>query len=448
MKSLVKKIFWGIASIMFFITLLAFAVLAPIKENHEISLIEDLNFSNFPDSSKRTGLKVGWCAVNITPTKPINLAGYGPRGPYQTVNDSLFSRVILFDDGQKEAVIISLDLLMFPRYIKERLETELGQLGFDQDAIYLTATHTHHGFGNWEKSLGGQFAFGNFIQKQSEILVQQIVSAVLKARKQKRPSLLGFRKLDANELVSNRLAPVDGKIDPYLRMLQIKNEVGEQALLVTYAGHATNLDADTWLLSGDYPGILVDNLEQSSSVDFAMFCAGMVGSHNIKIDIDKGQERIDKIGRRLASKILDSQNGIDLDSLNALDFYDLHIELPPSQMRISKHFHLRDWIFSTLLGPLKANVKILKIGDVLFVGMPCDYSGELATNNRLDELADEKNMHLIITSFNGNYVGYITEDAHYNTSAHDEVRVMNWVGPHMGKHFTDIIKKIIFEINS
>jgi neutral ceramidase len=114
-------------------------------------------------------------------------------------------------------------------------------------------------------------------------------------------------------------------------------------------------------------------------------------------------------------------------------------------MRITNRLHVRDWLFSTVLGPLRANIKILEIGDLLLVGMPCDYSGELSINNKLDKIATDRGKHLFITSFNGNYVGYITEDGHYASCNHDEVKSMNWVGPYKGTYFTEIIKRTIWK---
>ena len=46
---------------------------------------------------------------------------------------------------------------------------------------------------------------------------------------------------------------------------------------------------------------------------------------------------------------------------------------------------------------------------------------------------------MIVTSFNGDYVGYITEDEHYDHASHAEVRTMNWVGPYFGEYFSNVI---------
>ena len=122
---------------------------------------------------------------------------------------------------------------------------------------------------------------------------------------------------------------------------------------------------------------------------------------------------------------------------------DVVVDMPPSQLRITPELRIRDWPFSSLLKPLQANIKLLEIGDVLLIGMPCDYSGELSINNHLDQFASDYGKELFITSFNGNYVGYITEDGHYTTCDHDEVKTLNWVGPYKGDYFTSLIKLLI-----
>jgi len=452
-KNIIPSIFkFAGKAILAFISALLIIVLfavgpirdTPLSEYPEIQkTLKELNEIKIEKTDGSGKLSVGWSAVNITPQEPIDLAGYGPRGPYKSVLDSLYARMVVVDNGEKEVVLISVDLIMFPRLLKENLEKRLALQGFGKSEIYFTATHTHHGFGNWEQSLGGQFVFGKFNQENLDYLVKKILGGIHTAQANLSPATIGFQKIDAHELVVNRLAPETGTKDPYLRVVRLLKDTGEKGMLVSFAGHATNLDADEWELSRDYPGILVEQLETSKDVDFAMFCAGLVGSHNIDIDVPKGHERIIKTGKRLAEKIENDANPVLYDSSSAIASADLQLELPPSQMRLTKHLKLRDWVFRSLFGPLKADIKMIRLGKIIFIGMPCDYSGELSVNNQLDAYAEESGKNLFITSFNGNYVGYITDDSHYYTSSHDEVRVMNWVGPNNGKYFTDILKTII-----
>ncbi len=416
----------------------------PLEKLDEVQhTLNGLNAVKIHESNGNDTLLAGWSVANITPKKPIKMAGYGPRGPYTGVMDSLYSRAVVFNNGSMEAVMITVDLLLFPGEVKNRVQDSLATFGFALDAIYLNATHTHSGFGNWEKSRAGQLIFGQFDEANMDFLVQQIVSGVVAARSNTSPVKIGFKKIDANKWVANRLAGTEGTKDPFLRVISMKKENGELGVIVSFAGHPVNLDADAWALSRDYPGILVDDLEKESNIVFSMFCAGMVGSHSINSNLPKGPERITSVGKSLAEIVKKGLNSMDYQTSSSMGTLDVKIDLPPSQLRISDGWHIRDWVFQGLMGPLQANIKMLEIGDILMIGMPCDYSGELSINNHLDRFAAKHGKELFITSFNGNYVGYITEDSHYMTFNKSEVREMNWVGPFKGKYFTSVIEKIV-----
>jgi len=108
-----------------------------------------------------------------------------------------------------------------------------------------------------------------------------------------------------------------------------------------------------------------------------------------------------------------------------------------------KNIKLRDWVFRAVNEPLQGEVTVLKIGNVLLLGTPCDFSGEIVKSRHWDQLAEDSNIRLIITSFNGEYTGYITEDEHYSDKDDEEVRILNWVGPYFGAYYTEIVEKVI-----
>jgi len=430
--------------LLFVISIIAPIDYAPLDQLPEVTqTLQRLDDIKLETSKGNHELKVGWSYINITPESPIDMAGYGPRGPYTSIADSLYARTVVIDNGKKELVIISLDLLMFPRVVKQEIYKELLKIGYSKNEIYLSATHTHNGFGNWEKSIAGKFIFGDYDSKIVQLLVDRIVAGVILARENTSIAEIGFQKIDARDWVTNRVTGENGTIDPFLRVIQIKKDNGQIGVIISFAGHAVNLDADIWKLSRDYPGILVDKLEENPTIDFAMFCAGMVASHNIKSEIPKSPKRIEVVGDQLSEKILSNLDSVKFSSNTSLGGLDIDIELPPSQLRITADLRVRDWLFSALLGPLQADIKVMEIGDILLLGMPCDFSGELSVNNHLDQYAKNHGKSLFVTSFNGNYVGYITADDHYATCQHDEVKTMNWVGPYKGDYFTDLTKKII-----
>ncbi len=443
------KILKGISIFMLIIVIIILTIIVPIdftpldQQPAVQNTYQTLDKTTYLPSKGNGILTAGWARTNITPQSPIHMAGYGPRGPYISVHDSLYARSVVFDNGEKEVVMIGIDLLLFPRIVKHAVQDSLSNYGFSPSEIFLNATHTHSGFGNWEKSTGGKFIFGDYDKENVAFLTQQILKSVKNAIHQKYPVKIGYEKINAGELVYNRLAKEKDTKDPFLRVISLKRENGQMAIITSFSGHPTNLDADIWEISRDYPGVLVDDLENENAIEFAMFCAGMMGSHSINIDMPKSPKRILNIGQQLSNKIKNRLDAMDYMETSTLGGLDISIDMPPSQMRLTSRLGIRDWLFSKLLGPLQANVKLLEIGDVLLIGMPCDFSGELSINNNLDQFAAERGKQLFITSFNGNYVGYITEDKHYTTSTHDEVITMNWVGPYKGAYFAEVIKKLI-----
>ncbi|WP_373396729.1 hypothetical protein V8V91_18655 [Algoriphagus halophilus] len=62
-----------------------------------------------------------------------------------------------------------------------------------------------------------------------------------------------------------------------------------------------------------------------------------------------------------------------------------------------------------------------------------------------EKQAKEYGLNLMITTFNGGYMGYITPDKYYDRKFH-EVREMNWYGPGNGKYYDDLIRNIINKV--
>jgi hypothetical protein len=58
-------------------------------------------------------------------------------------------------------------------------------------------------------------------------------------------------------------------------------------------------------------------------------------------------------------------------------------------------------------------------------------------------MANEQGLELVITSFNGRYVGYLTDNRHFDSSPKDEVRTLNWVGFNGGGMAVEVLKRKI-----
>jgi hypothetical protein len=121
------------------------------------------------------------------------------------------------------------------------------------------------------------------------------------------------------------------------------------------------------------------------------------------------------------------------------------LELGEPQVKISKDWRLRPWVFKSAFGVYKPYLTALRIGDLILLGTPCDFSGALS--GPVDTEAAKNNCTTIITSFNGHYIGYITEDKYYD-SEHYETRLMNWYGPGNGAYISECLEKMAVSLSN
>jgi hypothetical protein len=428
--------------ILAFFAGLSFCLVGPINRTplHERAFYQELK-STFDTlkliPSAKGKLKVGWSSFGIIPNHTMPMAGYAPRKSFDSVHDSLYTKILSISNGYTTTYLITIDLLIFPPTLKQLLEARMKSA---IDFIYLSASHTHSGLGGWNESVAGQFIAGNYNEKWLKTLADSIISNMNKANHSSRAASLSYWETDASEYVSNRLED-HGKTDGKLRGIQVVREDSIKAIMFTYSAHPTNIDHLSKILSGDYPNATNKALEKKGFA-FSMFMAGMMGSHRLDHIEGSDYELVNNTAEKLSDKIEKASVGSMIDSAS-ITYRSIDLPMGSSQLRITDNWKLRDWLFAAALGRLEATITYLKIGDMLFLGTSCDFSGELAVSQKLGELANKRGIHLIITSFNGNYTGYITDDIHYNHAEKEEVRAMNWVGPYYGAYYSEIVNLLI-----
>ncbi|HIM27809.1 MAG TPA: hypothetical protein EYI98_07365, partial [Candidatus Marinimicrobia bacterium] len=310
---------FGLGIIFCLIATIAPVDKTPLNESQHYQLaqqkLDSLNSSYTSQESKY--FKAGWAKTNITPHYPLPLAGYGARKGtlVATVHDSVWARGFVFDDGFNNSAIITLDALIIPPAVTEALRIRLPEIGYSLDQIFMSATHTHCSVGGWANSwIGTQFA-GEY---QSEIvsdLADAIIATIKKAEAKLISAKVGYARYDASPFTRNRLVGEKGSRDPWLRVVKIQQESGAVALITTFAAHATVLSHRQMNYSRDYPGALVDSLENLTNVDFAAFCAGAVGSHSPVAKGENSFDRISLLASNLTAIISANVSGIAMDEV-------------------------------------------------------------------------------------------------------------------------------------
>jgi neutral ceramidase len=398
------------------------------------SQLDSLKFA----TPAKAPLYAGWKKIAITPDHPMQMAGYLIRDKFEAVHDSLYARIMVLDAGVQPVYLISLDLLIFPPTLKQEIEKYFVEKEV-RPFLYLSATHTHNGIGCWHDSAVGNIALGNYDESWVEETKNNIISTIESIEKNLQPASIAYWEVDAHEYAENRLmrdAPYDGMLRG-IKLLRSDNTIAQ---LITFSAHATSISKRSKSLSGDYPAAVIDSLNKKTN-SFGMFMAGMVGSHRLA-GIDAGEfDLVAKAGSLLSEKIRSAPLVEKSDSVTITAAH-IPIAFGPSQLRISKNWKVRDWIFSWLVNSLQGELTYLQIGNIVLIGTPCDFSGEIFVKH-IAEVAARRNKKVIITSFNGDYAGYITEDEHYNTLEKEEVMALNWVGPNYGRYFSEMINTLL-----
>ena len=395
---------------------------------------------NVPNISKVDTIQVGWAKASLVPPTPQPLAGYGKRkgAIMDGILDSVYVRAIVFDNGKQKAVYLAADLLIVPPEVSKYVKENLPKIGFDWQEVFMTATHSHSSVGAWAPGLVGNLFAGEFDESVVQFLGRQFIEAIRQANKNKITSKIGFAKIDIPEFVRNRLVGEKGIIEPGFRILKIKRDDNSTAIISSYAAHATCLGNINHQISRDYPGRLVQLLETSGEIDFALFGAGTVGSMGYLSKGDTQREELEYIANGLFQKIAPVIDTIPTKYETELGSKHVKLLLRKPHARITNSIRVRPWVFYNVYGKYPTDMSYLKIGNTAFVSTPCDFSGELMPE--LDAFYKQKGMNLFINSFNGAYIGYVTKDKWYMLDEY-ETRTMNWFGPYNGAYLSEVVER-------
>lgn len=395
----------------------------------------------------KTPIRAGWAKASITPPYTTPTGGYGARRGkhWHVISDSIFARAIVLDNGSTKVALVGLDLLITPPTVTESLKKRLPEVGLRWENIYMGAIHSHNSMGGWAPGLVGQLIAGEY----DETIVTRITDGVLQAIRQAQASVapvqIGYGQTDASDHIYNRMgfAGPTRPLDGFIRLLKLTKNTGESALLCTFAGHATLFEDSMWnYLSRDYPGSLVDRLEKKSA-DFAVFLAGSVGSTGPEARGKTDFQEIRNYAGDLAARIERTVPQIQTRPDSVLAILTLPLGLREPQPRVIGNWRVRPWLFYSIYGNYPSDLKAVRIGQTVLLGTPCDFSGELVADFK--PLATKKGVNLMITSFDGGYVGYITPDAYYNRETY-ETRDMNWFGPYNSAYFEEMMMGLLKKI--
>lgn len=232
---------------------------------------------------------VSTAKVDITPTLSTNpyMAGYGTvdggriatsSTPYQP----LYARAIVLWDDSSPNLILSADVLAFPRAMHQRIRSRvLALAGWSSSDILIQATHTHNGPALVD-TLQPHTSYGlsdlTLIRAYCVALEDKIVALVQTALAAQRTGVTLDYKVASQNFAVNRVGlPYTETAVPIL-VARRSNGV-PRAVIFSYGCHPVSAGFRT-LFDGDFPAAACNYLENQTAGSFALFLQGAAGDQD------------------------------------------------------------------------------------------------------------------------------------------------------------------------
>ncbi len=297
--------------------------------------------------------KAGVAKLNITPEYSMWLAGYGARtSPSDGTLHDIWAKALALEDAEgNRSVLVTSDLLGFPKGISDDIRAQLKQkLDLDKSQIILNSSHTHSA-PVLSHALFDVYPLNeeelNKIEKYSDQLVIKMVGLITEAfdnlEKVRIYSENGQARFQVNRRNNSERTIIEqthlnGPNDYAVPVIKVETEGGDlMAIAFGYACHPTVLGLNQW--SGDYPGFAQIELEKDHPGTMALFFQGAGADQN---PIPRRTVPLAKqYGRTLAAavdRVLEEEMQELTPKLQtAYTEIDLNLNAPPSEQDLMKH---------------------------------------------------------------------------------------------------------------
>lgn len=222
------------------------------------------------------------------------MAGYASRTleATETYHD-LYAKVLVLEDLEKnQVVLVTADILGFPKKMSDRIRTQLKQkFGLEKSQIILNGSHTHSGpvlaealFDIYPLDQSQRTLINEYSQWLEVKVVELVAVAMAEKTAARLASANGVTRFQVNrrnnaEAEITKVNDLAGPNDYAVPVFKVENENRDLiAIVFGYACHPTVLDHYGW--SGDYPGFAQIELEKTFPGTIAMFFQGASGDQN------------------------------------------------------------------------------------------------------------------------------------------------------------------------
>lgn len=264
--------------------------------------------------------------VDITPGESVALAGLSSRKGLSTgVHTPIESRCLVISDGNQKVCIVSNDLLELWVSTAELIREEISsRSGLPIENIFIHCTHTHSGPGVDGECAEEGGPNHDYAARAKDAIVNNAVEAILDKDSFKPFTMeLGVGEGSIN---CNR-KDADALTDRDVYVLRLLDKDGNSAVsLVNYACHPVTLHGGNRMVSSDFVGFTVNELEKEWGGNVIYF-SGASGNSNPSDSLSRHSFYAEMKGEKLANDIM-SMDFTPLKGNGVLKSLDMELRFP------------------------------------------------------------------------------------------------------------------------
>ncbi|MBQ7779382.1 MAG: hypothetical protein IJ404_02710 [Clostridia bacterium] len=309
-------------------------------------------------------LQTGFARTDITPYLGTSLQGYFHPRYAEGVLDPLQAHAVAFDNGEKKAVLIGLDLIGIHQSLMGELRQAIGEaVGLPAEAIFICCTHTHLGPGTAD-------ARGNRENEDyREFLRRRLQDLAVMALKDVAPTEMLYTRGEAKDVAFLRrfrmkdgsvrtnpgrqnpdiIAPI-GHCDETSSLLILKREGKPEIGIVNFQVHPDVIGGS--LISADYPGFVRRTYEKLIPNSYCLYLNGAQGNLNhIDVRLPKGERsggysRARYMGEKIALSVIANYCHADKLEGDTIDYIQAPLTVwynkgRPEQLEEAMRIHQR-----------------------------------------------------------------------------------------------------------
>ena len=271
-----------------------------------------------------TALKTGFARLDITPPLGTTMAGYFHTRYADGILDPLMATAVVFDDGEKRAAVLSVDIIGFNQQMMADVRPRIAAaVGTEPEGVYVACTHTHLGPCTADSS--GKVENEDYI----EFLTKKLCDAAVLAAADLAPTEMLYTRGKVEDVAFvRRFRMKDGSVrtnpgwqnpdidhaigtpDENSSLLILRRENKPEIGIVHFQVHPDVISGTKF--SADFPKFVRDTYETLIPGSRCMYLNGTQGDTNhidVRLSPDQcrgGYARSRYMGRRIAMSVLEN----------------------------------------------------------------------------------------------------------------------------------------------